>query len=200
MIPGVILAAGRSSRMGRLKPLLPLGTHDTFLSRLVRVLREGGADEIVVVVGHEAEAVCRAIEQDRLNVRPVRNPRYAEGQLSSVVAALAVVDRPGVRAALVIPVDMPLVGVSTVRAIVEAYERTKAPIIRPVRDGVHGHPVLFDRTVFADLRQADPSVGARAVVRARAAQVLDVAVDDAGAFLDIDTPEDYERIPGGIVG
>ena len=200
MISAVILAAGRSSRMGRPKPLLPLATQETFLSRLVRVFEEAGVDDLVVVVGHEADLVCRAMERDGLQVRVVRNPHYDEGQLSSLVAALAVLDRPGISAALVIPVDMPLVSSATVRAIIDAYRRTTAPIVRPERDGRHGHPVLFDRRTFAALRQADPAVGAKAVVRARAAEVLDVPVDDEGAFVDIDTPEDYARLVGDVTG
>ncbi len=196
MISAVILAAGRSSRMGRPKPLLPLATQETFLGRLVRVFDEAGADDLVVVVGHEADLVCRAMDWDGLQARVVRNLHYDEGQLSSLVAALAVLDRPGISAALVIPVDMPLVSPATVRAIIDAYRRTKAPIVRPARDGRHGHPVLFDWTTFAALRQADPAVGAKAVVRARAAEVLDVPVDDEGAFVDIDTPEDYARLVG----
>ena len=68
-----------------------------------------------------------------------------------------------------------------------------AAVVRPVGESRHGHPVLFGRQVFAELRQADPAVGARAVVRARRADAVDVPVDDAGAFRDIDTPEDYKR-------
>jgi len=180
--------------MGRPKPLLPLAGHETFLSRLVRVLREGGADEVVVVLGCEAGTVRAAIEAARLPVRVVENPRYADGQLSSLVAALGVVDRPGVTGVLVTLVDVPLVSAATVRAVLDAYRRTNAPIVRPARDGRHGHPVLFDRRVFGELRQADRSVGAKAVVRAHGPQVLDVPVEDEGAFLDIDTPEEYERL------
>ncbi len=121
------------------------------------------------------------------------NERYAEGQLSSLVAGLAVADRPGVVAALVTPVDAPLVAVATVRAIVAAYQRSGALVVRPARGGEHGHPVLVDRRLFDELRQADPSVGARAVIRAHAAATVNVMVDDEGAFVDIDTPEEYER-------
>ena len=58
---------------------------------------------------------------------------------------------------------------------------------------MHGHPVLFKREVFAELRAADSAVGAKAVVRANAARVLDVEVDDPGVTIDVDTPADYER-------
>ncbi|MDE3153585.1 MAG: nucleotidyltransferase family protein [Acidobacteriota bacterium] len=197
MITAVVLAAGRSSRMGRAKPLLPLAGGETFLARLARVLREGGADEVVVVIGHGAEAVREAVAAAGLDVRLVVNPAYDEGQLSSVLAGLDAADRPDLEAILMMPVDMPLVSAETVRAVIETYRRTRAPIVRPARGGRHGHPVLFDRAVFADLRQADPAVGARATVRAHAARVADVPVEDEGAFLDVDTPEEYERIRSG---
>jgi molybdenum cofactor cytidylyltransferase len=194
MLPAVILAAGQSSRMGRPKALLPLGPSETFLSRSARVLRAAGADEVLVVVGYHAAPIRAAVERERLDVRLVENPDHATGQLSSLIAALEAVDRPGVPGVLVTLVDVPFVAEETVRAVVDAYRRTGAPIVRPSRDGRHGHPVLFDRAVFGDLRRADPALGAKAVLRARQGDIMDVPVTDEGAFLDIDTPEVYERL------
>jgi molybdenum cofactor cytidylyltransferase len=88
-------------------------------------------------------------------------------------------------------VDVPLVRAGTVRAVMDAFSSTHAPIVRPVAGGRRGHPVLFARRVFDDLRRADPAVGAKAVVRAHAAEVCDVEVDDEGACRDVDTPEDF---------
>lgn len=200
MLPAAILAAGRSSRMGRPKALLTLGSHETFLSRAVRALREGGADEVLLVVGHDAARLREAAERDRLPVRIVENPRYDEGQLSSLLTAIELVDHPGVAGLLVTLVDVPLVSAETVRAVIDAYRRSGAPIVRPARGGRHGHPVLFDRAVFGDLRRADPAQGAKAVLRARRAEILDVPVTDEGAFVDIDTPDDYERIAKHLAG
>ena len=103
------------------------------------------------------------------------------------------VDRPGVAAALITLVDVPLVAASTVRAVVDCYRRTHAPVVRPVRGTRHGHPVLLDRSLFEAIRAADPRTGAKEVVRAHASPAGDVEVDDEGAFADFDTPEDYER-------
>jgi molybdenum cofactor cytidylyltransferase len=94
------------------------------------------------------------------------------------------------------PVDLPLVSPATVRAVVEAWERTGAPVVRPSYRGRHGHPVLFDARVFQELRAADLSAGARVVVRAHAAESCDVETDDIGALEDIDTPDDYFRVFG----
>jgi molybdenum cofactor cytidylyltransferase len=96
-------------------------------------------------------------------------------------------------ATLVTLVDVPLVAASTVRAVVDRYRRTQAPIVRPVRGTRHGHPVLIDRSLFESIRAADPNAGAKEVVRAYASPAGDVEVDDEGAFADIDTPEDYEQ-------
>ena len=71
-----------------------------------------------------------------------------------------------------------------------------APVVRPVSNGRHGHPVIFGRELFGELQRADPSQGAKSVVRAHAADMIEVAIDDEGAFTDIDTREDYERFIG----
>jgi CTP:molybdopterin cytidylyltransferase MocA len=196
MIPAVVLAAGLSSRMGRSKALVPISDRETFLSRVVRTFLEGGADDIVIVIGHEGEAVAGHVAAAALPARLVFNAAYENGQFSSVLAGLQAVDRPGVRGLLLTPVDVPLVAASTVRAVIDRYRASSAPIVRPVRGDEHGHPVLIDRALFAPLRAANPAHGAKPIVRAHASPAGDVAVTDTGAFLDIDTPEDYMRVFG----
>ena len=200
IVPGVILAGGRSSRMGRPKALLPVDERDTFVSRLVRTLRAAGVAEVVVVAAADGpvDAIRAALAGVDPPPRLQLNPDASRGQLSSLLTGLEAVDRPGVDALLMTLVDVPLVGVSTVRALLAAHARSRAPIVRPVRaaDAAHGHPVLFDRSVFAALRGADPRTGAKPVVRARAAEIENVPVDDPGAFGDIDTPADYRRVLG----
>ncbi len=195
MIVGIVLAAGASSRMARPKALLPIGT-DTFVTRVVRTLAAAGLDDVVIVTGDQTEAVRSAVAEAGLLARTIENPRRAEGQLSSVLAGLAIADRPGVDAVLVHLVDIPLVRTATVAAVIDAFVATGAPIVRPVAGGRHGHPVIFARRVFDELRRADPSAGARAVVHAHAGDALDVAVDDDGACRDIDTPGDYTTLIG----
>jgi molybdenum cofactor cytidylyltransferase len=196
MIPVIVLAAGRSSRMGRAKATLPLAGDGTFLTRIVRTFLEAGVDDVVVVVGHEADAVVSAFPAD-LPARFVENREYDRGQLSSLVAGLGVVDRPGVAAALVTLVDVPLVSAATVRAVIECYRHTHAPVVRPTSGARHGHPLLIDRSLFGELRAADPTSGAKAIVRAHASPEGDIAVADEGAFIDIDTEEDYKRVVTG---
>jgi molybdenum cofactor cytidylyltransferase len=194
MIPAIVLAAGKSSRMGRSKAALALTNGDTFITRIVRTFKAASVEDVVVVVGHDAKAVVDAFAASDLEARFVENPDYEQGQLSSLLAGLRVVDRPGVVAALMTLVDVPLVGAPTVRAVVDRYQETHARIVRPVRGNQHGHPVLIDRSLFDALRRADPAVGAKDVIRANVSAAGDVSVDDDGAFADADTPEDYERL------
>jgi molybdenum cofactor cytidylyltransferase len=194
VIPAIVLAAGKSSRMGRPKANLPLEGGETFLSRIVRTFHAAAVDDVVVVIGHDADAIVAAFSPTGGTARFVINPDYENGQLSSLLRGLNAVDRPGVSAALVTLVDVPLVRAETVRAVLDHYHRTGAPIVRPVRRQEHGHPVLIGRTLFDELRRADPSAGAKAVVRAHASALGDVDVDDGGAFRDIDTVEEYQRV------
>ncbi len=179
--------------MGRPKATLPLPGGHTFLSRAVATLRDAGLADIVVVV-RDVGIVSQALPAPGLPVRIVVNPDPERGQLSSLLLGLDEVDRPGVEAVLVTLVDVPLVSAGTVRAIIAAWGRTHAPVVRPVAGDRHGHPVIFSRELFAPLRAADPAVGAKPVLRAVGARMCEVCVDDDGAFVDADTPEEYEQL------
>jgi molybdenum cofactor cytidylyltransferase len=195
MIPAVVLAAGKSTRIGgRTKALLAIGDRDTFLTRIVRTLREAGVQEVVIVAGHEAERLVSAVNAGALEARVVVNRDFESGQLSSVLAGLRAIDRPEVMAMLLTLVDVPMVSAATVRAVLRRYDETHAPIVRPVRGELHGHPVLIDRCLFAALQAADPEAGAKPVVRAHISRVGDVEVEDDGAFADVDTRQDYEKL------
>jgi CTP:molybdopterin cytidylyltransferase MocA len=197
-ISAIVLAGGRSSRMGRPKALLPVGrTHETFLDRVTRTLVEAGLDDIVVVVGADAAAI-RAKSRPVVGVRIVDNPDFEKGQLTSLLAGMRAIDTARVAAVLVTLTDVPLVSAGTVRTLLETQNRLNATIVRPVSNGRHGHPVIFSRTLFPELQRADPSLGAKPVVRAHAAEMIEVPVDDEGAFTDIDTPEEYERVFGPL--
>jgi molybdenum cofactor cytidylyltransferase len=194
VIPAIVLAAGRSTRMGEAKAALPIAAGETFLTRIVRTFLEAGVDDVVIVVGHDADRVVRSFAQSGLAARFVVNREYDRGQLSSLVAGLGVVDRPGVVAALVTLVDVPLVTAATVRAVVERYRETRARIVRPTSGARHGHPLLVDRSLFDELRAAAGDAGAKPIVRAHATPQGDIEIADEGAFLDIDTRDAYEKL------
>jgi len=200
MLIGLILAAGASTRMGRTKALLPIGA-ETFVVHLARAFLAADIDDLVVVAGPaERLAVESALVDAGITARVVENPRRDEGQLSSLHVGLGLADRPGVEGVVVGLVDVPLVSTATIRAVVDAHHRTHAPLVRPAVGNRHGHPVLFARAVFEELRHADPALGAKAVVRAHDRDLVDVPVDDEGACIDIDTPADYARLIGSASG
>lgn len=194
MTPAIVLAAGASTRMGRPKALLPAGDR-TFIHTILRTLRDGGVSDALVVVRPGQDEVIAEVDASGFG-RAVLNVRADEGQLSSLITGLAAIDHPLVVAALVTLVDVPLIAASTIRLLLARAAVSSAPIVRAVHRGRHGHPVIFKRHVFEALRQADPGIGAKAVVRA--AGVEDVEVDDPFVVEDVDTPEDYERIRGRL--
>jgi molybdenum cofactor cytidylyltransferase len=192
----MILAGGASSRMGRAKAALPLGSGgDTFLSRIVNTMLAAGLRDVVVVSGAHADATRSACPRDP-RVQLVHNPLWQTGQLSSLLTGLDAPAPATIEAAVVALIDVPLVSAETVRTLLDAWRESRAPIVRPARGGEHGHPVIFDAAIFDELRRADVNVGAKAVVRAHEAQLVNVPIDDAGAYQDIDTPEDYARVLG----
>lgn len=176
------------------KGLLRFDERDRFVTRIIRTLNEAGITDVVVVLGHEAVSVAAVVEQSGLSARCVVNKEFREGQFSSLRAGLDAIDRPEVEAVLLSLVDAPLFSASTVRAVAQRFEQTQAPVVRVVRGSEHGHPVLIGRALFEAIRHADPSFGAKPVVRGHASQAGDVPVDDAGAFVDIDTPADYANL------
>jgi CTP:molybdopterin cytidylyltransferase MocA len=191
----VILAAGRSSRFGRPKALLPADSSGiTFIARLVESFRAAGVREVLVVGRPEdlqlREAVHAAAAQFVVNADADR------GQLSSLIAGINAADSPDVDAVVAMPVDIPLVRPDTIATVLAAFARGPAIVARATHQGRHGHPVIFGRGVFDELRRADPNTGAKAVVHAHASDVLDVEVDDPAVLRDIDTVRDYRELFG----
>jgi molybdenum cofactor cytidylyltransferase len=191
MIRGIVLAAGASSRMGQPKAALPLGqTGETLIARVVRTLLRGGVPDVTVVAGAHIDAVVMAMPSHEPRARVIEHVGWRQGQLSSLQAGLTAIDGPLLEAALVTLVDVPLVQPSTVGAVIAEWRRTQAAIVRPADGDRHGHPVIFDRSVFADLRAADLNAGAKSVFAKH--RIVNVEVKDPGAFIDLDTPGDYD--------
>ena len=193
MLSGIILAAGDSTRMGSPKALLTTPDGHPFVARIIRTLRAADVEDLVVVTGRDHDAVVDAIARNGLPVLPAvaRNPDPSRGQLSSLLVGMEAVVSSSTEGLLVTLVDVPLVKVSTVTEVITAWRRTRAPIVRAAVGDRHGHPVIFDRAVLDELRQASMDAGAKSVVRAHEDEILNVAVEDEGCLKDIDTPSDY---------
>jgi CTP:molybdopterin cytidylyltransferase MocA len=157
-------------------------------------LFSAGVPELIIIVGANPEAARAAVLPRDRRVQIIENPRWTSGQLSSLLAGLDAPSRMPLEAAMVTLVDVPFVAVETVQRLLRVWRETRAPIVRPARGDEHGHPVIFDRAIFDELRRADPGTGAKPVVRAHERNIVNVPVDDEGAFQDFDTPDEYARI------
>ena len=163
--------------MGSPKALLTYpGRDETFVEHVVRVFEASRANPVVVVLGHEPEHVRRSAKLG--GARIVVNKRYRQGMLSSIQAGLAALDEPEIGGALVCPVDHPEARVEIVDLLISRFESTGSSIVVPVSGGRRGHPVLFSRDVFSELRKAPPTVGARQVVWDHQGDLLEVEVSD----------------------
>ena len=195
-VAGVVLAAGAGERIGHPKALLRTNRDDeSFLQRGCRILQDA---EVGLVVAVLAPGTNPGSWLGREGVRSVVNLYPERGQLSSLKAALQVLRGEPCGAVVVLPVDVPLVLAATVRSLIEAWRRLQVPVLRPTRGTEHGHPVVLSSTIFAELLAVDTPDGARPVVRAHASPEGDLSVEDDGAFVDIDTAEDYVRAFGRL--
>jgi molybdenum cofactor cytidylyltransferase len=188
VIAAIVLAAGASTRMRRQKLLLPMGDGRPLVRLAVEQVLAAGVDDAVVVLGREAEAVALALAG--LPVRTVVNPRFAEGQATSLRAGLDALS-PGTEGAVIALGDQPLPDPTIIRRLVATFRASGRPVVVPVyRDG-RGNPVLFAVALFDELRAVTGDRGGRGVIARDPTRVAEVPVD-APMPADIDTPEDYE--------
>jgi molybdenum cofactor cytidylyltransferase len=196
VVAAIILSAGYSSRMGSPKALLADGQGRLFVTRVTDSMVQAGLTNLVVVTGDQHDEISRAVHAGSSAVTPkvARNPDPSRGQLSSLWIGMDEVCTPETEAIVVTLVDVPMVAPATIVQVVEAWRRTRAPIVRPAVGVRRGHPVIFDRAVFDELRNAPLDAGARVVVRAHFNEIVDVPVADRGCIMDVDTPEDYQAV------
>jgi CTP:molybdopterin cytidylyltransferase MocA len=190
ILSGVVLAGGKSGRMGELKPLLPLDNAPAVV-RSVRAFTDIGV-EPVVVLGFSAARVAEVLLGS--GASHVINHGFERGMYSSVVTGISAAD-PAADWLSVLPVDAPLVRAETIGHLVRAaVAATDVDVAYPVYDGRRGHPPVFRGALREEVLLQEPTGGLRALLATHEDRALDVPVDDPGIIVDMDRPEDYERL------
>jgi molybdenum cofactor cytidylyltransferase len=189
-VTAVILAAGEGKRMGETKQLLPWG-QTTVLGQTIRNLQQTAVHHLLVITGHEAEAINRIAQA--AGVETYHNPNYAaEEMLSSLQTAVR--HLPGnITAVLVMLADQPMVEPETIELLLEAYWQGHSDLIAPVFAGRRGNPVLIGRDYFAELLALPPGDAPRTLLRYHADKLHLVEAPTNSILRDLDRPEQYER-------
>lgn len=195
MIAAIILAAGRATRMGEPKVLLPLGNR-TLLAHVIAAARSSKCDAVLVVAGSRAGDVRR--EAEARGARVVDNPRYAEGMATSMAAGIAALP-PDCEAAVVLLGDQPRIGAAAIDRLIDAYRATGKPMVLSRYGGVAGPPALIARALFSEVAALSGDAGARAVAARHPDRVAEVTLAADEAW-DVDTPEDLARLRQTLEG
>jgi molybdenum cofactor cytidylyltransferase len=190
LLAAVILSAGASSRMGRPKALLPY-REGTFLEHLIEVTRHPRIGVTRIVLGAGAEVIRSLAKVDSSVV--VLNPEWEKGQLSSIGAGLRSLEGIATDGMVLCPVDHPLVSARLVSELVDRFYEEKREIVLPTYNGRRGHPAIFSSALYSELLDAPADKGARAIVWAHSADVLEVPTDEEGIVLNINDPDMLRR-------
>ena len=195
-VAAVLLAAGRSTRMGAVnKMLAEIGGKS-----LVRIAAEQAlasrAQPVIVVTGHQREKVEAALKG--LPLRLVHNPNFSEGLGTSLKAGIASVPQEA-DAAIVCLADMPQVDAALMDRLIAAFDPERgALVVVPSIDGRRGNPVVWSRRFFHDLMSIQGDVGARHLIGNYTEAVIEVPVSGDAALTDVDTPESLSAVKAEI--
>jgi molybdenum cofactor cytidylyltransferase len=188
-VSAVVLAAGSSTRMGSVKPLVRVGGQ-AMLQRVLTTLGASRVDETIVVLGYAAQLIRDTIRFDDASI--AINDSYRQGMASSIQIGLASV-RADAKAALIVLADQPFLKAATIDLLIAEYHSKKPEIIVPLYKGFRGNPVLLDRSVFSELAALRGDIGCRAIFGNHTRGILKVPVEDAGILVDLDTVADVEQ-------
>jgi molybdenum cofactor cytidylyltransferase len=191
MISAIVLAAGESKRMGRPKQLLEW-QGKTLLGHVLESLMKSDAEDIVLVLGHEADRIGKSLPA--LQIKIVVNPDYKQGMASSLRQGLLAMD-PRSEAFLVLLADQPGIDSEVMNRMIRDFQRAdpRRGIVRPVYRGLRGHPVLIGIEYLQEALQLQGDVGARQILANHPTDILEIEVDQDGILKDIDTPEEYQK-------
>lgn len=190
MISAIILAAGKSLRMGFPKLLLPI-EGKSLLQHVIDSALKSKVDDVVVVLGAEAAKLKREIKPGKARI--IVNTSYEEGQSTSLRAGLQSIN-PKSRAVIILLGDQPFINSATINALVDKYQESGSPVVAPVYNGKRGNPVLFDRSLIPELLSASGDQGGRKIVEKYIDRIATIEIDSAIVGIDIDTWDDYQKM------
>jgi molybdenum cofactor cytidylyltransferase len=185
----IVLAAGLSTRMRRFKPLLPLG-QQTITEHVISTFHGAGV-EVFLVAGHRRDEIAAMVKDQSVTV--IYNHDYKQGMFSSIQAGLRHLPRI-YRAFFILPVDIPLVQVATIKLLMKTEAKNPGRIIFPVFRGKKGHPPLIPTSLTKVILEWDGEGGLKAALESQEKLGLEVPVADSNILFDIDTPEDYKEL------
>jgi molybdenum cofactor cytidylyltransferase len=188
-VAAIILAAGEARRFGQPKLLMPWGA-GTILQSVLRAALAAPVEPVALVLGAHAEEIEASLGAEWARLQIVHNPLWQTGQSSSVRAGLAAL-QPSPDAALFVMADQPNITPKLIGRLIAKWQRTGALIVAPAHRDQRSSPVLFDRTLFAELMAVTGDQGGRPVIAKHLDKLTTVEVADSGLLRDIDTPEDY---------
>ncbi|WP_173931642.1 molybdopterin-binding/glycosyltransferase family 2 protein [Chelativorans sp. Marseille-P2723] len=193
----VLLAAGQSRRMAPANKLLVEFEGKPLVRRTAERLLDCAVAATVVVLGHEAAAVSRALSG--LSLRKAENADYASGLASSLKVGVRNVP-PSADGVLIALSDMPGISTADLDLLIKTFvEAGGKAVVRATHNGKRGNPVILPRVLFSEIEQLEGDVGARQIIEASALEVIDVEIGCAASF-DVDTPEALELARGALVG
>jgi len=191
----IVLAAGASTRMGMPKQLLQFGER-SLIGHVVEVAIASVCNPIIVVLGASSDRIKPEVE--RLDVRVVENPHWAEGMSTSIRTGIKTLKaiNPEVEAVVLMVCDQPFVSTQIIDRLVASYRATGKPIIASEYAEISGVPALFSRALFSELTALSDDVGARQVIKQHAQAVFGVPFSEGA--INLDTPKDYEAFQAQV--
>ncbi len=196
MISAILLAAGKSKRMGKLKQLLPFG-QSTIVEQAIDNLLSSTIDEVIVVVGYKAEEVIKKIASRPIKL--VKNPNYEQGMSTSIIAGLSLVDDRA-HAIMITLGDQPLIDSKTINRLAKEFRSHDKGIAVPTYRGKRGHPVILAVKYKEELLELKGDIGGRQIVENHPGDILEVAVNCEGICVDIDTVDSYYMVGKSEMG
>jgi molybdenum cofactor cytidylyltransferase len=190
MISLIVLAAGKSTRMKENKLLLRVDD-ETLIEHVVKTAKESKADEVVVVLGHEASKIKELLT--KTGCRFAVNENYEKGQSESVKVGLSAISS-NAEAMMILPADVAMIQPESINKVIEEYARSKSRIVIASHQQQSGHPILLGRTLFPEISRIEESTqGLKAVINQHRDEIRYVEADTDSVLIDIDTKEEFEK-------